>query len=312
VGVAVLASLAGVACGGSSDNGGDGGTGPSSPFAVGSGLVTDLMGGSVGNGTMTVQGRPIAIRNGSYSIAEADQVPAGVVPGVLISADGCVIRKTPVTFSGNGAATVDLAYKQAPLDVICDEDAYGKFEKGRGSVLNRFNPNKYRGAFLYDIGEYGAEGDTIVLANRNLMDSALVSYVVHVASNNLSRWSDGKLPNGIRLASQVEESQWPNINDADGYLLFYSGMISDLVATGMRPSDIPGEIKTGVVVFRVGGQFNMQTVCTDTPEALGFADALSNCDSAGNPTQNAETIGKIMYNRPYLQTTCPDARDCVQ
>jgi hypothetical protein len=46
------------------------------------------------------------------------------------------------------------------------------------------------------------------------------------------------------------------------------------------------------------------------PETLGFADALFNCDSAGNPLPDAEIIGKIMYSRRYKQTTCADARDC--
>jgi hypothetical protein len=317
---------------------GGGGAGPATPtppaYVAFTGTVKNLLTGeNVGNGTITIPGKPaFAIRGGSFTVTPSDELSPGEIVNVLISAEGCVDRKTPVTVDATGLS-VNIGDRRVPLDLVCDAQAYDAFSHMRSTSslgVERWGSTQFRGAFFYDRQLFGnVDGVLTILDRSYTVDAATVDGVT-AAAGNIAAFTGGVLPNGLTLASQTPEANWPSITQVDsGWLIYfvYRDATYGAIDAGKRP-DISGRIQSALLAIKPGKGARVN-IAWDTLEVLGGHDAglwvgeglgqsrppypgagwARPVDSQGAPLPATVTFGKILYNRKYHQTSC-EVPDC--
>ena len=311
---ALVSGAASAGCGG---GGGASTPGASTPaWAAFTDDIQDLLTGQpIPTGRILVPDRPaIDIHDGRYTVSDSHRLAAGATyGGVRLEAPGFVPRITGVLVERTGLR-VDLGYARVPLDMIGDADLYSRWlQSRRARILERWDPPLYRGAMVFDRQLFRHDGMKPVLASTDFpVERSFVDAAVRVAGSEIAAMTGGALPDGVQLASQLPQSEWPSSVGPNGWLIYdtldnyFERQTFSILSAPF--SDGFGSIGGAFVALPPGRPTDPDEILEKTREAMC---AFGPGSVPSQPVSVGRDFGTIQYNRKVGQVArdVPDHQD---
>lgn len=305
----------GVACGRGNEREPTSPSEPSVVRAAFSDTLNDLLTQQpVASGRILIPDRPpIDVVDGRFSVLDSHELVVGATySDVLIEALGSIPRRTAIVVQRDGLR-VDLRYKLVPLDVISDETLYEQWLQTRGDgILRRWNPSLYQGAFLYDRGLFARGGFKPYLVSTDFeAERTFVESAARIARSEIASMTGGALRDGLRVASETPQSQWPEPTDSHGWLVYFTLERRDDHGPSIMSaaySDQFGMVDGSMLAVAPGRSTDSPEIRTKTCEAIG---AYRRGTVPPGPATIGKAFGTIQYSRKIGHTTAdvPDWQD---